>query len=273
MKRLNIGIIGLGLIGGSFSKAFKLKDHNIFGLDLDEKTISLAKNSGIFEDVCLEIDDLLKHNLDLLYIALPIEAAKEVVLHLGDIDCDIPITDALSTKESIEKLASNFDLTFCGGHPIAGREKSGFEHSDPDIFKNAVHILTNKNAPHYELLEALHKEIGMRVIHMDPKEHDRIFSLVSHFPHLAAFLLVEIVQKKDPEAFSFSGGGFKDFTRIAGSDPTMWSNIFIDNKENLINIIDDYIELLEEWKQLISSQNRKQLYSKIEKISNIRRGM
>lgn len=272
-NNLRIGIIGLGLIGGSLAKAFKEKGHTIFCLDSNHETIKSAKDSSMFENCFETLDDLLEESLDLLYIATPVSSTKEILLHLAEVECKIPITDASSTKLSIEKLASDFDLVFCGGHPIAGREKSGFEHSDPAIFQGAAHILTNEDAPHFELLKELHTSIGMKVYFMKPEFHDFIFALISHFPHLAAFSLVELVQHIEPEAFNFTGGGFKDFTRIAGSDPTMWSSIFADNHENIVHLIDKYIEILSEWKRLIESNDRINIYNKIKDASNIRRGL
>lgn len=273
MKNLNIGIIGLGLIGGSLAKAFKLIGHNIYCLDSDAETLKLANNSGIFEKTFTRIEDILEEKLDLIYIATPVDATKEILVYLAEVDCEIPITDASSTKGSIEKLASNFDLNFCGGHPIAGKEKSGFINADPDILKGAIHILTNKDAEHYPMLEELHRLIGMNVLYMDPEFHDFIFALISHFPHLTAFTLVDLVQKVNPEAFNFTGGGFKDFTRIAGSDPTMWTSIFTDNRENLLKMLDEYIEILNEWKEIIHNKDKKSLHKKLEHISGIRRGL
>lgn len=272
MKNLNIGIIGIGLIGGSLAKAFKDIGHNIYCLDSNPETLRLADSAGIKKSFS-RIEDLLEEKLDLIYIATPVDATKEILVYLAEIDCEIPITDASSTKATIEKLASDFDLTFCGGHPIAGKEKSGFINSDPDILKGAIHILTNKEAKHYTMLEELHRSIGMNVIYMEPDFHDFIFALISHFPHLTVFTLVDLVQKTNPEAFNFTGGGFKDFTRIAGSDPTMWTSIFTDNRENLLKMLDEYIETLKDWKNLIDKKDKKTLHQKIAHISGIRRGL
>jgi prephenate dehydrogenase len=268
-----IGIIGAGLIGGSLARAFKLKGYTLVCLDSEPKALRLANESQIFETCYDNIEDFLQDSLDLIYIATPVDVTKEILIHLGDIECKIPITDASSTKGSITRLAKDFGLNFCGGHPIAGKEKSGFEHSDPLILKGAIHILTDQNTPLCDKLFDLHTSIGMRVIYMDPDLHDKIFAMVSHFPHLAAFSLVEFVNNHCPQAFKYSGGGFRDFTRIAGSDPTMWSNIFLDNKENMLLMIDEYINVLESWKALLENDKKKDLFNKIEIISNIRRGM
>ncbi|MCA1927217.1 MAG: prephenate dehydrogenase [Calditerrivibrio sp.] len=270
---LQIGIIGIGLIGGSLAKAFRSIGNRIIALDDNKDTLENALKSGIFERCHNRIEDFLQEKLDLIYIATPIDVTKEIILNLGDVDCKIPITDASSTKSSITKLAKDFDINFCGGHPIAGKEKSGFLNSNEDIFKDAIHILTEKDTPLSNMLQKLHEDIGMKVFYMDPETHDKIFALVSHFPHLTAFSLVEFVNRSFPEALKYSGGGFKDFTRIAGSDPTMWSNIFIDNKSNIIDLIDGYINLLEEWKNSIQKGNKNKLFEKIELISNIRKGL
>jgi len=272
-KKLKIAVIGLGLIGGSLAKGFKSLGHNLYCLDSNKDTLLAAIQSGIFDQSFERIEDLLEIDLDLIYLATPVDATKELLVYLAEIDCKIPITDASSTKASIEQLAADFDLNFCGGHPIAGKEKSGFYNSDPSMLQGAIHILTNQKAAHYNLLEDLHKSIGMNVIYMDPELHDSIFALISHFPHLTAFSLIELVQNSDPEAFNFTGGGFRDFTRIAGSDPTMWTAIFLDNKGNLINIIDRYAEILNNWKKILVQKDKKSIHNKIESISNIRRGL
>ncbi|MEF3255490.1 MAG: prephenate dehydrogenase [Deferribacterales bacterium] len=273
MDKMNIGFIGIGLIGGSLAKAFNALGHNIYCLDDDKNTLELALKSGVFKRVHNRIEDILSEDLDLIYIATPIDVAKEIILNLADIDCDVPITDACSTKYSLSKLAKDFDLQYCGGHPIAGRESSGFINSEPELLKGAIHILTDDGGSLSDTLKKLHEDIGMRVVYMDPELHDKVFALVSHFPHLTAFSLVEYVNCSYPEALKFSGGGFKDFTRIAGSDPAMWSSIFMDNKNNVIEMIDGYIKLLEEWKEIILKGQKKDLFNKIEIISNIRRGL
>jgi prephenate dehydrogenase len=172
---------------------------------------------------------------------------------------------------SISKLSKKYELNFCVGHPIGGREKSGFKHSDINILKGVCHILTGPKGQLFDALWQLHESIGMKLIYMDPSMHDEIFGIVSHLPHLIAFSLVETVSKVNEDALDYAGAGFKDFTRIAGSSDIMWSNIFLDNRDNLLLLIDNYVDNLKSWRDLINKSKIKDLREKISKVSNKRR--
>lgn len=271
MNIKNIGIAGLGLIGGSFAFAFHEKGFAVYGYDIHKATLSKAASSGIFDGLTDEIDVFLNFPLDLIYICLPIMGALKFVESLGQKGVTVPITDSLSTKVSIVSAAKKYNLLYCGGHPIAGGERSGFDKASSQILKGAKHILIESNNVLFEKLKEIHELIGMQVIEMDACRHDQIFSLISHIPHLIAFNLMETVLSENNEALKYTGAGFKDFTRIAGSDPVMWTNIFVDNKNNVITIAEKFIKNLEKWIDIIKKGDIDHLRSKISDVSNKRR--
>lgn len=269
-----IGIVGLGLIGGSFAKAFFEQGIKVYGFDKSVESLGAAAESFIFEGLTDSEDEFLNFEVDLIYICLPVNSALKFLDFLGNKKVDTFITDACSTKTSICEKADNLNLNFVGGHPIAGKEVSGFENSDPTIFKDAYHILIETKK--YELLEALkhlHTLIGMKVNVMDVTGHDKTFALISHFPHLIAFSLIDFVENEDTYAFGFTGGGFRDFTRIAKSNPTMWSDIFFDNSDNLLQLIDKYIQELHKWKKAINSNDYDLMKSMISKVKGLREAL
>ncbi|KAA0257774.1 prephenate dehydrogenase/arogenate dehydrogenase family protein [Deferribacter autotrophicus] len=269
-----IGVIGIGLIGGSFAKAFYKKGYKIYGLDSNNETLLKAIESDIFEGVANTLDDFLTFDLDLIYITTPVSSAKKILRDLSAKNITIPITDACSTKFSLVKLAKELNLNFYGGHPIAGKEKSGFEYSDDNMLKGAYHFLTvEKDDDTVLALKKMHEEIGMVVKVMDAKKHDELFGLISHFPHLIAFALIDLVDIKNRDAFGFTGGGFKDFTRIAASEPRMWTDIFLDNSEVVVSLIDEFINILNSWKDNILDKKEDAIFHDIGLISNIRRGL
>jgi prephenate dehydrogenase len=230
----NIGIVGLGLIGGSLAKSFHNLGLKLYACDKDIETLALATSSNIFEGLTDDFEEFLDFNLDLIYLCLPVQTILNFLDILAANEVSIPITDAGSTKSSIQNKAEKLGLNFCGGHPIAGKEVSGFENSDDNLMKGAFHVLTGKNVTLSDELEKIHKSIGMKVIKMDATRHDKVFGLISHMPHLVAYAIIELVCEQDIDALKYTGGGFKDFTRIAASDPKMWADIFTDNKEMML---------------------------------------
>lgn len=272
MQFKNIGIAGLGLIGGSFAKAFACKGIKIYGFDLHKSVLLQAVESRIFEGVTDEFEKFINFPLDLIYICVPVQSAVNFINMLGRASYKKPVTDGCSTKTTILEAAKNNNLYFCGGHPIRGKETSGFINSEADLFSGAKHILTSMgNTELDNALEELHKSINMQVCRMTSYEHDTIFANVSHLPHLISFCLMDTVLNKNKEALSFAGGGFRDFTRIAASDAAMWSDIFMDNKKALLECVENLEKDIIIWKNMIKEDNKKMLFDKIEEVSGERR--
>lgn len=268
----NIGIAGLGLIGGSFAKAFSNIGINVYGYDLNKNVLVEAIESEVFQGVTDEFQQFISFPLDLLYICLPVDSSIEFINELGSINYEKAVTDSCSTKLSIEKAAKENNLVFCGGHPIKGKETSGYTNSESTLFHGAKHILTSAgNIMLDKLLYDLHKLINMEVIEITAYEHDKIFANVSHLPHLISFCLMDTVCSQNKNALSFAGGGFKDFTRIAASDPLMWRDIFFDNKKALIECIEYLEKDIKKWKTMIENNEKEAIYKKIEEVSMQRR--
>lgn len=268
----SVGIIGLGLIGGCLAKGFAKNGVKLFGCDPSEKAITDAVESGIFEFVTSDIDGLLKQEPELIYVCVPVKTACGVFAELKAKKVSTAVTDACSTKKTLLEAAAG--LNYCGGHPIAGREVSGFENSSSEIMRGAYQILTPQcdDFPLHKL-KKLHFDIGMNVKVMTAEEHDKIFGMISHLPHITAFALVESVADFNMDAFTYTGGGFRDFTRIAASNPKMWTDIFEENSENMIEFIDNYIDILEKWKSMINEKKTTEIYNKIDEVSKIRRSI
>lgn len=268
----HVAFAGLGLIGGSLALSFAEHGVKLSAYDMRRETLADAMTTGLFEYATDDINELLSLDFDLLYICLPVRTACEFILELGRHGFDRPVTDAGSTKVDVVEAAEKAGITFCGGHPIAGKELSGFKNAKKGIFKDAYHILTPTSeefdiAPFVEL----HEAIGMKVHVMDSKKHDLTFGLVSHLPHITAFSMVQTVSAVDIDALNYTGAGFKDFSRIAASDPRMWTDIFLENDKNMIELIDSYIAEMERWKKAIQNSDEKEMYKMIEHAAEIRR--
>lgn len=272
MKITKIAFAGLGLIGGSLALSFAEKNIKLIAYDKNPESLAKAAETGLFEYLTDDAETLLTLDFDLLYICLPVAYAVEFIDMLKEKGYKGAVTDGGSTKTGIVKAAQG--LNFCGGHPIAGKEVSGFTHAQVGLFSGAYHILTPVEggfdpAP----LKELHEMIGMRVCVMDAESHDRIFGLISHLPHITAFALVQTVFHIDSAALEYTGGGFRDFTRIAASDSVMWADIFTGNSENMLKMIDEYILSLNEWKSAINNKDTDALRSMIDKAAGIRRAL
>jgi prephenate dehydrogenase len=265
-----ICIVGLGLIGGSFALNLKLKGFpgKITAIDINPEAIEKGLELEIIDS------GSLKHSLasraELVVIATPVGAYKQVIEQLkpylkkGSI-----VTDIGSVKGKLvytcEELLKGV-APFVGGHPIAGTEKSGVEHSVENLFERAKFIVTpteNTDREALEKVKRLWEKLGSKVVEMDPYHHDRVFAAVSHLPHVVAYSIVEAIDRLSGEVgenlFEFTGGGFRDFTRIAMSDPVMWRDICIENRENLLSSIKSFKEALSEVERLIESQDKEGL--------------
>jgi prephenate dehydrogenase len=268
----HIAFAGLGVIGGSLALSFAEHGIKLTAYDKDVQTLADAVKTGHFDNATDDIDTLLSLDFDMLYVCLPVRAACEFMAELGKRNFERPVTDAGSTKADLVKAASDAGLIYCGGHPIAGREVSGFKNAHAGLFRGAYHILT-PTCPDFDIepFVEIHEAIGMKVHTMDPEKHDMTFGLVSHLPHITAFAMVQTVSAVDIDALNYTGAGFKDFSRIAASDPRMWTDIFLENDKNMITLIDSYIAEMQKWKKAIENSDEKAMYDMIEHAAEIRR--
>ena len=270
-----ITIIGLGLIGGSLAWALKKSGAvgQIIGVDSDPLSIEVALQKGIIDKACSSTDDSV-YDCDIVVIATYISTITKVALSLKVSDCTI-VTDTGSVKGSIVKeIESNCDFSFVGSHPIAGTEKSGVQNLKQGLFDNKLTIITpseNTSAAALEKVTSLWELANSRVIQMKPSEHDEIFAHVSHLPHVVAFSLVNSLLQKDKSLFDYGGGGLKDFSRIAESSPEMWVDIFMSNRDQVIEAIEGFKDSLSSIEQMIADNDRKALKKILQGASDIKK--
>lgn len=279
-----ICIIGIGLIGGSIARAAREQGlcQNIvaFGRKTGIKNLQAAKELGVVDDFFIDIGSAV-NGADLVIITTPVGAAEHIFGLLKPFWNGRTIyTDGGSTKGSVIAAAKTVfgevPANFIPAHPIAGAESSGVEASRVDLFNNKRSILTPLNSSNPEAVKKISdfwEGIGATVSIMDVKHHDAVLAATSHLPHLLAFSLVDLLGKKDEqvEIFNYAAGGFKDFTRIASSDPTMWVDICMANKNEIIPLIQQFKAELGKIEQLLAEEKSQQLFETFTYANQARR--
>lgn len=255
-----ITIIGVGLIGGSLAKSLKKNNFakEIMGFGRNKNNLKNAKNLQIIDSFSTELKDI--ENSNIIVLATPVGSFKQVLEQIKPYIKNQIITDVGSTKQSVELDIKNIlgDIDFVPAHPIAGKEKTGFENADENLFLNKKVIITGGISK--DIIKKMWHTTGAIVEEMDAKTHDDIFALTSHLPHILAFGLVGYMSKiKGCE--KFIGGGFKDFSRIASSDSQMWADICENNNIEILKHLDEYQQELNNLKKLIKN-GEKQQYKK-----------
>ena len=261
---MKIGIIGLGLIGGSMAKAIRLNtDHYVFGTDLDEKVITRAK---IMEAINEELTQDKISECDMLIFALYPDATVETVKKYAPyIKKGAYLIDCAGVKEKVcnalPEIAKEYGFVFVGGHPMAGIEKIGFKYSDAGIFADASMILTPGNNVKIDELADIRiffLSIGFgKITIKTPQDHDRIIAYTSQLAHVLSNAYVK--SKTAEEHRGLSAGSFKDLTRVAYLNETMWTELFLENKTNLLSEIDVLINNLTEYKMALQNEDADEL--------------
>lgn len=244
-------VVGLGLIGGSFAKGIRESGlcGEVVGVDLDPQSRKLAVELGVV-DRCEADLAVACRDADVIQLAVPILAMEKVLALLATFDLgDAVLTDVGSAKGNVVRAArlafGAMPPRFVPGHPIAGSEQSGVEASNAQLFKRHKVILTPLPETDPEALavvDRLWSELGADVEHMEVERHDEVLAATSHLPHLLAFGLVDSLAKRNEnlDIFRYAAGGFRDFTRIAGSDPVMWHDIFLANRDAVLRTLDTF---------------------------------
>ena len=277
-----ISIIGCGLIGSSILRAIVEKKlaSKISAYDKSSKTTDyLKKNFSI--EVCNNISNVVKDS-DLVIIASPLSSYKEILLSIqSNLKENVILTDTGSAKKEVNKIISNLNLknvNWIASHPIAGTEYSGPEAGFATLFNNRWCILSaDKKASKDKIneLEKFWSNLGSKVKSMSFEDHDYILSLTSHLPHAVAYSIVKTAinneDKFKDDVIQYSAGGLRDFTRIAASDPLMWKDIFIDNSDNILKVLDNYSKNLEEIKNAIKNKDSKKLLEIFSSTKKIRK--
>jgi prephenate dehydrogenase len=273
----NIAIVGLGLIGGSYAMALReLNPQKIYGIDMNEGALKKALELGIIDSGYKNGKEVLKE-ADLVIIALyPEETIKFIEDNRFSFKSGAVITDTCGIKDKIvEKISESLpeSIDFIAAHPMAGKEAKGLDNASKDIFKNANYIITpikRNNQNNIKMIEKMAKAIGCKnVVCITPEEHDRIISFTSQLPHIIAVSLM-YSHLKDNNIELFSGGSFKDATRVAVINSELWSELFMLNSGNLINEIERFEESIKEVKKAIQSEDRYSLVNILEKATEKR---
>jgi prephenate dehydrogenase len=253
---MKFALIGVGLIGGSFARALRAagKVDVITGFDTQPDTLRRALDLGVIDQAANSAAQAVEQ-ADLVMVATPVGSIggvfHAIASHLAPtaIVTDVGSTKAAVIEAARDELGSAFER-FVPGHPIAGRERSGVEYSEAALFNDKVFVSTPVPATDVEAVhrvEALWRSVGCRVERMTAEEHDCVFASVSHLPHLLAFaLLAQVSAKPDAERqFAIAGAGFRDFTRIGLSSPSIWTDVCLANRHALAVELDDYRVLLD----------------------------
>ena len=276
-----IVIIGLGLIGGSIARALSDRglSSQIWAVGRDAEGLQYAQDNGVIAGYSTELESICT-DADLIVIAVPGLSVAPIMQGLATlVKDDCVITDVASVKQSTldaaEKAFGKIPSNLVPGHPIAGSEKSGFRAAQADLFLQRRVILTpaaETSEMALGLVNSLWRELGAEVLEMPVRHHDEILAATSHLPHLLAFVLVDSLsqQGSSDEIFRFAAGGFRDFTRIATSDPDMWRDIFLSNADALCAILEEFQTDLAEFKQAIKMADAEQIKKVLQRVKQSR---
>lgn len=273
----SIAVIGLGMIGGSLVKALRKSgfDGRLTGADSNPENRHAALDSGLLNRVENDPAEAAA-GAELVILAVPLGAMESVMQAIAPVlGRKTVVTDAGSVKgtvmEAARRILGPTGCTFIGGHPMSGSEKTGFSAGTPILFENAYYFLTpaaGSEPEPVERLKALARFLGALPVQIPSEEHDRLAASISHLPHLTAALLVNSFCRELPkESLKFSGGGFRDTTRIASGSATLWRDIFLHNRKALMHSLDGFIEELMGFRQLLEEENDAEIVYNLNRAS------
>lgn len=274
---MNIGIIGLGLIGGSIGIALKEK-HHVLGFDANSKHNDEALKLGLIHELATSAK--MAETCDVVFVATPTKVCSPIINELlTQIKGECTVIDMGSTKSEICNAVNYHPKRkqFVAAHPIAGTENSGPEAAIPDLFKNKKMVICNKDQSSNESLSnaiSLFSQLQSDIVFMEAKEHDKHLAYISHLSHICSYALaltVLDIEKDEENIFNLAGSGFSSTARLAKSSPKMWESISMQNKNHLIPAIDEYIKHLEKLKENIRNDNTDAVLQQMEKANEIRR--
>jgi prephenate dehydrogenase len=276
----SITIVGVGLISGSFSLALKERGlvRNVIGVSRTPESIRKAMELGLIDEA-LPLEEAVKKS-DLIYVAIPVDVTVPVMKQIMDLVKDTQIVaDAGSTKLTLcESLADHpMRGRFVAMHPMWGTEYSGPEAAVRDAFRGRACVICEKekSAPDaVEVMENLYTDLGMNMVYMDPNSHDMHAAYISHISHITSFALANTVlekEKEDSAIFELAGGGFESTVRLAKSNPSMWLPIFMQNKEHVLDVLNEHIAQLRKFKSCLEKDNAEYLRELMENANKIGR--
>ena len=263
-----ITIIGVGLIGGSLARA--LKERNlakvVFGYGRDQSRLEEAQKSNVIDALSTNIKEAID-DANIVVIATPVGTFKDILDQIEPlISSNVIITDVGSTKSDIVNIVNDVlrdkSSYFIPAHPIAGKERSGFEVSDSKLYDGKKVIITPQetNSPEsIDVIDQMWKNVGADVDFMSAESHDNLLGMTSHLPHMLAFSLVNYLVDQNPNASIYAGGGFKDFSRIASGDAIMWRDICLQNKNQIMSHLKGYQSTLDDLLKAINDEDSEKL--------------
>lgn len=278
MKFKKIVIIGTGLIGGSIGRTLIKKKlaKEVVGVCRRTSTLKRALREKAFTSGYVNSYGRALRGVDIVFICTPVDTIKKVI---SDIAPHLKgtralVTDVGSTKTGISDIADRYRsyFSFVGGHPLAGSEKTGVEYASEHLFENTMCILTPSGPSAREkviVLEKLWRAMGARVEVMSPAKHDKLLSFTSHLPHVAAYALAGSQRK---ENYPYMAGGFRDTTRIASSDPLLWSEILIANRKFVLAALSRFRKILSDIENDIRKKKKAPLHGRLRKCKEMRDG-
>ncbi len=277
-KTARIGIIGLGLIGGSMAKALKkYTEHEVYGYDIDDSVVQSALDAGSI-DRNIGAEELFACNL--LFLGLyPRQAVEFVRKNIESFRPGSIVIDLCGVKqyliENLSGICADHQITYIGGHPMAGKERWGFSSADADLFHNASMIITPDARVPQELLgklEELFIEIGFGCTTVTtPKAHDSMIAFTSQLAHVVSSAYIKSPRARQHEGFS--AGSYKDLTRVAKLNPQMWTELFLENRDCLLDEIDTIQEHLQEYRDAIAASDDRRLYELLEEGRKIKEAL
>ncbi len=277
-----LAIVGVGLLGGSVAKAARAAElaREIVGIGRNRTRLDAALREGAVDRVTLDLAEGVR-GADFVVLGVPVLAMEALLPRVWQAAPDgATLTDVGSTKAGIvrvaERLAAARPLAFLGSHPMAGSEQSGYGVARADLFQGATVILTptDRSEPRtVKTVAAFWEAMGARVSTLDPETHDRVVAAISHLPHLVAYALADTVARFQPEAFEFAARGFKDTTRIAASEPALWTEIFLANREALRANLEAFRLVLADLERAIAMGSRETLHAALARIRAAREGL
>ncbi len=278
-----VALIGLGLIGSSLSHAMRRKGlaGTISGCARSEQTLKRAAELGLADDLTGDAGKAVK-DADLVFLNVPVGAMGAVARSIApQLKKGAIVTDVGSVKAAvIRDVAPHIPdgVHFIPGHPVAGTEQSGPDAGFADLFENRWCILTPLEGADKEAvkkLEAFWKAVGSNVDFMDPEHHDLVLGITSHLPHLIAYNIVttaaDLEEVLGKEIIKYSAGGFRDFTRLAASDPTMWRDVFLNNREAVLELLGRFSEDLSALQRAIRWGDGEKLFDLFSRSRKVRR--
>ncbi len=281
---MKIAIFGVGLIGGSLALCFKGKPGlKVVGHSPRASSVAKYLKRGVVDHATTSMQEAAE-DADVIFLCTPVGMLDEYLQQLTKLRLKpgCIITDVGSTKQSIERCAKSLELQdvyFIGGHPMAGSERSGVEAATTYLFENAFYVLTpSKQVPQdvYAKLEGLLAYTRARIVRVDARMHDEIVGAISHLPHIIAVALVNLVAKynaDNPLYKDLAAGGFRDITRIASSDPIIWRDILLHNKDVLLGLLDDWDKEIADFRALLETGDAAGIEQRFASATKFRDGL